>query len=606
MLLLPSRMATYVVAFTLLVLFLLHLPSSRSRQQPAAVEIYKLPQNTVEDQTIFKWSQRKEHYPVDQYYRLPTPSLAKVPTIQHVFGKENATSIATRRQRKAQIKAAMERSWEAYRRRAWMMDELAPVSGLNKTTYGGWAATLVDSLDTLWIMDMKPQFEEAVNAIVQIDFTSTTMETINLFETTIRYMGGFIAAFDLSGDRRLLDKALELADMIYAAFDTPNRMPILRWDFHAAARGERQVSPDHIILAEIGSLCMEFTRLSQITHHDKWYDAVARITNLFDEQQGLSQLPGMWPLSVNGEQADFHTGDTFSLAAFSDSMYEYLPKMYALLGGSDQYARMYRWAMSTATQYMLYSPMIKKEDHNILLPGTVHVEDGGYTLQPELQHLVCFVGGMLAVGGRLLKNETHVDLGRRVTDGCTFAYSLFQTGVMPENCNLIPCQGLSKDGCAFDTPTWHEAILRDAFLTEDRGKNATTLVKQLRLPSGVSSIRDRKYHLRPEAIESVFVLYRITGDTSLQEIGWKMFRSIHSRTRTAYAYAAMEDVTNSTMPLMDNMESFWTAETLKYFYLLYSDPDVISLDEWVFNTEAHPFRRPGHDSRKSHWFSWWK
>ena len=40
------------------------------------------------------------------------------------------------------------------------------------------------------------------------------------------------------------------------------------------------------------------------------------------------------------------------------------------------------------------------------------------------------------------------------------------------------------------------------------------------------------------------------------------------------------------------MESFWLAETLKYFYLLYSDPDLISLDEWVLNTEAHPFRRP--------------
>jgi mannosyl-oligosaccharide alpha-1,2-mannosidase len=42
----------------------------------------------------------------------------------------------------------------------------------------------------------------------------------------------------------------------------------------------------------------------------------------------------------------------------------------------------------------------------------------------------------------------------------------------------------------------------------------------------------------------------------------------------------------------DKMESFWTAETLKYFYLIFSTPDMISLDDWVFNTEAHPFRRP--------------
>jgi mannosyl-oligosaccharide alpha-1,2-mannosidase len=40
------------------------------------------------------------------------------------------------------------------------------------------------------------------------------------------------------------------------------------------------------------------------------------------------------------------------------------------------------------------------------------------------------------------------------------------------------------------------------------------------------------------------------------------------------------------------MESFWMAETLKYFYLIFSEPDTISLDDWVFNTEAHPFCIP--------------
>lgn len=40
-------------------------------------------------------------------------------------------------------------------------------------------------------------------------------------------------------------------------------------------------------------------------------------------------------------------------------------------------------------------------------------------------------------------------------------------------------------------------------------------------------------------------------------------------------------------------QSFWTAETLKYFYLIFSPAGLISLDEWVLNTEAHPFRRPG-------------
>ena len=38
-------------------------------------------------------------------------------------------------------------------------------------------------------------------------------------------------------------------------------------------------------------------------------------------------------------------------------------------------------------------------------------------------------------------------------------------------------------------------------------------------------------------------------------------------------------------------QSFWLAETLKYFYLLFCPPDVVSLDDYVLNTEAHPFLR---------------
>jgi mannosyl-oligosaccharide alpha-1,2-mannosidase len=71
-----------------------------------------------------------------------------------------------------------------------------------------------------------------------------------------------------------------------------------------------------------------------------------------------------------------------------------------------------------------------------------------------------------------------------------------------------------------------------------------------------------------------------------------MFEAIEGRTRTQYGSAALDDVTKIPSPKSDSMESFWTAETLKYFYLIFSTPDVISLDDWVLNTEAHPFRRP--------------
>lgn len=89
-------------------------------------------------------------------------------------------------------------------------------------------------------------------------------------------------------------------------------------------------------------------------------------------------------------------------------------------------------------------------------------------------------------------------------------------------------------------------------------------------------------------------MYRITGDPTWQDKGWKMWQAIVEHTHTEYGNAAVDHVEHpdGQTTQTDKMESFWLAETLKYFYLLYSDPDLISLDDWVLNTEAHPFKRP--------------
>lgn len=76
-------------------------------------------------------------------------------------------------------------------------------------------------------------------------------------------------------------------------------------------------------------------------------------------------------------------------------------------------------------------------------------------------------------------------------------------------------------------------------------------------------------------------MYRITGDKSLQDAAWRMFQRIEKITRTEHAHAAIEDVRDPDTPQLDYMESFWLAETLKYFYLIFSEPSLISLDEYV-------------------------
>lgn len=115
--------------------------------------------------------------------------------------------------------------------------------------------------------------------------------------------------------------------------------------------------------------------------------------------------------------------------------------------------------------------------------------------------------------------------------------------------------------------------------------------ERLRLPVGFSANADRRYLLRREAIESIFVFYRIAGDEKLRDAVWKMFENIQSLARTDIAYAAVEDVTDTNTTKANKMESFWMTETMKYFYLLYSEPSVINLDQFVLNTEAHLLKR---------------
>lgn len=162
-----------------------------------------------------------EIYPVQVPIELPDPSLGhKLPRIQHDFSA--AASGGPQLERLKAVEAAFEHSWNGYMQHAWGKDEVMPVTGHHRASFGGWAATLIDSLDTLWIMGRKARFEEGVEAVRNISFSSPDALPINVFETTIRYLGGLLGAYDVSGHQYpvLLEKATELGTMLMGAFDT--------------------------------------------------------------------------------------------------------------------------------------------------------------------------------------------------------------------------------------------------------------------------------------------------------------------------------------------------------------------------------------------------
>jgi mannosyl-oligosaccharide alpha-1,2-mannosidase len=219
---------------------------------------------------------------------------------------------------------------------------------------------------------------------------------------------------------------------------------------------------------------------------------------------------------------------------------------------------MYRKALNASSKYHFFRPKTPG-NQDILFSGNLDggAEDGIPTLHTEVQHLGCYIGGMVGLGARINNSPEELAMAIKLTDGCVWAYKNTASGIMPEVFLVKHCP--AQKSCDWTDP---ESV--------DLGHQY-----------GFDGVIDKSYQLRPEAIESVFYMYRITGDPTWQEKGWAMFQAIMKHTRTKIANARLQDVTQSNPGQSDSMESFWLAETLKYFFLLFSEPNVVSLDDYV-------------------------
>jgi mannosyl-oligosaccharide alpha-1,2-mannosidase len=176
-----------------------------------------------------------------------------------------------------------------------------------------------------------------------------------------------------------------------------------------------------------------------------------------------------------------------------------------------------------------------EEGQDVLFVGDAHVQSDSINQIAEGQHLSCFAGGMFGLGGKLFDITDHVAIGERLARGCSWAYNAFPTGLMPEIFNAVKCDSI--DGpCPWDEERW----------TKEGGKN---------LPKGFKSAQDTRYILRPEAIESIFRMYRMTGKEEYRDLAWRMFESVVKSTETRLAFSAISDVTETGVTSkMDSME----------------------------------------------------
>lgn len=102
-------------------------------------------------------------------------------------------------------------------------------------------------------------------------------------------------------------------------------------------------------------------------------------------------------------------------------------------------------------------------------------------------------------------------------------------------------------------------------------------------------VTDAEYDLNPEIIESAYYLYSLTGKQRYREMGATFYRDILRYCRTPIAMSSIKDV--RTKEQNNELPTFFFAETMKYFYLLFGGNPSVNIKDYVFNTEAHPFKR---------------
>lgn len=497
---------------------------------------------------------------------------------------------AVNEKRRRLVRNAFLHSWEAYKANAWGHDEVKPVSGDFSDSFNGWGATIVDALDTLLIMDLPGEYDLARQHVHDIDFHfvggsrsayGNSDGRVPVFETAIRYLGGFLSAYDLSGDVLMRDRAEELAQLILPAFETMTGVPIGRLNLNKPGN---PFPPSSVIVAEAASMLVEMTRLWQVTGNRTYFDRVQRTTDWLQYNMTGSpdRLGALLPSTIFPERGTMY--GWYSWGGMIDSAFEYLIKEHQLLGGRlEQYGKFFADSVDSAHRWLLRG--INSVPNTPLL---VMGQSNGRSYTPKLEHLTCFTGGSIGMGAKLLSRKHDLDIARRVTEACYWAYNSTETGIGPEEMTFYR----DKDIDRFEVATLSSGTSR-------RGRPRGSPIV------GVRSVSP-DYRNRPETIESVFYMWRITGDPQWQERGWQMFCSWVTHSMTKHGFAAISNVLHAPATLYDSMESYVFAETFKYYYLLFSPPNLISLDEYVFSTEAHPlllpqngkWGQPGQGSRK--------
>ncbi|GFP86082.1 probable alpha-mannosidase i mns4 [Phtheirospermum japonicum] len=294
------------------------------------------------------------------------------------------------RQLRDEVRGMFYHAFDGYMNHAFPRDELKPLSCGGEDTLGGYALTLIDSLDTLALLGDRERFATSVEWIGK-NLRFDINKTVSVFETTIRILGGLLSAHLIASDYNtgmripsyddeLLHMAEDLGRRMLPAFDTPTGIPFGSVNLmHGVDENESKANPLCILFTLLtcyitstaggGTLTLEFGVLSRLTN-DPIFEQVTK-----------NAVRGLWArrsrINLVGAHIDVFSGEwtqkDAGIGTSIDSFYEYLLKAYILFG-DEEYLFIFQEAYKAAMLYLYNDPWYVEVNMNsaaLVLAGDI-------------------------------------------------------------------------------------------------------------------------------------------------------------------------------------------------------------------------------------------
>lgn len=433
-------------------------------------------------------------------------------------------------------------------------------------SYVNHRATLYGFVDTLYIANLTEEYNEAVDMLTSYDIQTTLTCSTKTSEYSQITLGGLLGAYSVSGDPRLFATAQNAANSLWeAAFqDSPTAIPFstaypIPLSFGWKASIHRLYKSLHtlwlrivssadehgITLGDLGSFGLEFSFLSTISGEPKYHKSVNAIFRHLTKDERDGMVPSRWN-TITGEPERKHVG----FATFSRSFYENLVKVPIVTGchyddgmemfsdecslvGKDHLELFFK-----TVQDSLWKGYVKNQSV-AGLDALIHADFGD-----QGGHPLCFLPGLLAL-------TAHTQGRYSQNDDLALAKDLFHV------CNQLYSNTLVG-------------------LPTNSGDFVSGKQSQLKLD-----------HVPSDFVESLWILYEITKDEALQEIGWNVFLRLERHSNIPSNLNAELNDANNNNPGAGNNEDL---KVLKFLLLLFAPDGYVSLDEFVFTAGGHPIR----------------